>query len=206
MRREYHGRPLRRADLDADPLLQFDRWFCEAVAAGLPDPNAMVLATVAADGQPSSRTVLLKGRDPAGFVFYTNHGSRKAREIADNPRVALLFFWPGLFRQVRVCGTATRCGIEESRAYFQGRPRDSQLGAWASQQSMPIASRSVLEARFAEASARFADAEVPLPPFWGGYRVVPCQLEFWQGQESRLHDRFVYTREGDRWHLERLAP
>lgn len=206
MRREYRGRPLRRADLDADPLLQFDRWFCEAVAAGLPDPNAMTLATVADDGQPSSRTVLLKARDRDGFVFYTNHDSRKAREIAGNPRVALLFFWPGLFRQVQVRGAVTRCSVEESRAYFQGRPRDSQLGAWASHQSMPIGSRAVLETRFAETQARFADAEVPLPPFWGGYRVVPQQLEFWQGQASRLHDRFVYTREGSRWQLERLAP
>lgn len=206
LRREYGGRPLRRADLDADPFAQFDRWFGEAVRAQALEPNAMSVATVDADGQPSSRTVLLKFFDQRGFVFYTNLGSRKAREIGANPRVALLVFWPEVHRQVKIRGTAMRTTATESLGYFVRRPRDSQLGAWVSEQSQAISSRAVLEQKFAEIRQKFAAGEVPLPSFWGGYRVEPAAIEFWQGQENRLHDRFLYTRAGAGWSIGRLAP
>ena len=206
LRREYRSMPLRRAELHADPLAQFERWFQDASRAGIPDPNAMSVATVAADGQPSSRMVLLKFFDPRGFVFYTNLGSRKAGELDANPRAALLFFWPELHRQVKIRGTAERTSAAETLGYFLRRPRDSQLGAWVSSQSRPLSSRQVLEEKFAEMRARFASGEVPLPSFWGGYRVRPHFIEFWQGQENRLHDRFAYAREGEGWRIERLAP
>jgi pyridoxamine 5'-phosphate oxidase len=206
LRREYGGRPLRRADLDADPFVQFDRWFGEAVRARALEPNAMSVATVDADGQPSSRTVLLKFFDQRGFVFYTNLGSRKAREIGANPRVALLLFWPEVHRQVKIRGSAVRTTAAESLGYFVRRPRDSQLGAWVSEQSQAISSRAVLEQKFAEIRQKFAAGEVPLPAFWGGYRIEPVAIEFWQGQENRLHDRFLYTRAGSGWTIERLAP
>ncbi len=206
LRREYRSRPLHRADLDPDPLVQFDRWFGEATHAGLPDANAMSVATVAADGQPSSRMVLLKYYDAQGFVFYTNLGSRKAAELGANPRAALLFFWPELFRQVKIRGRAARTSAAENLAYFMRRPRDSQLGAWVSSQSQPISSRAVLEQKFTEMKQKFAQGEVPLPSFWGGYRVAPDYIEFWQGQEGRLHDRLAYTRDDSGWNIERLAP
>ncbi len=186
--------------------MQFDRWFQEAVRAQALDPNAMSIATVDAAGQPSSRTVLLKFYDQRGFVFYTNLGSRKAQEMAVNPKVALLFFWPEIHRQVKVRGSATRTSAAESLAYFMRRPRDSQLGAWVSSQSHAISSRAALEQKFLEIRQKFAAGEVPLPSFWGGYRVSPAAIEFWQGQESRLHDRFVYTRDEGEWRIERLAP
>jgi pyridoxamine 5'-phosphate oxidase len=170
------------------------------------EPNAMSVATVGADGQPSSRMVLLKFYDRSGFVFYTNYGSRKAREIEANPRVALLVFWPDLFRQVKIRGRAERSSAAESLGYFLRRPRDSQLGAWVSSQSQVISSRAVLEQKFAEMKEKFAAGAVPLPSFWGGYRVRPEEIEFWQGQESRLHDRFAYSRDGDGWRIARLAP
>lgn len=206
LRREYGSRPLRRADLDADPLVQFDRWFREATQAGVVEPNAMNVATVDAAGQPSSRTVLLKFYDARGFVFYTNLGSRKARELGGNPRAALLLFWPELHRQVKIRGTAERTTAAESLGYFMRRPRESQLGAWVSNQSQPISSRALLEQQLHEMRHKFAAGEVPLPSFWGGFRVKPHEIEFWQGRENRLHDRFLYTGREQGWRIERLAP
>jgi pyridoxamine 5'-phosphate oxidase len=206
LRREYRNRPLRRTDLDSDAVAQFDRWFQDALRAAVLEPNAMSIASVDAAGQPSSRFVLLKFYDARGFVFYTNLGSRKAREIERNPRVALLFFWPELQRQVKMRGIATRTSATESLGYFMRRPRASQLGAWVSSQSQPVSSRALLEQKFAEMRQKFAAGEVPLPSFWGGYRVAPQEIEFWQGQENRLHDRFLYTRREGGWRIERLAP
>lgn len=206
LRREYRNRPLHRADLDTNPFVQFDRWFSEAGAAEAMDENALSLATVGPDGQPSIRTVLLKYYGEDGFVFYTNLGSRKAQEIARNPKVALLFYWHEVHRQVKILGQAMRNSIAEDTRYFMRRPRDSQLGAWVSRQSSLISARSVLESKFAEMKERFAKGEVPLPSFWGGYRVVPTSIEFWQGRESRLHDRFRYDLEDGRWEINRLAP
>lgn len=206
IRREFASRPLRRADLDPDPVRQFRQWMDEAIAAAMADPNAMSLATVGPDGQPSLRTVLLKGLDERGFVFYTNLGSRKAAEIGASPCVALLFYWPELSRQVKVTGEAARTGVAEDLRYFASRPRDSQLGAWASAQSRPVAGRALLEQAFEQMRRRYADGEVPLPAFWGGYRVRPSSIEFWQARANRLHDRFVYTRGDGGWTIERLAP
>lgn len=206
LRRDYRTQPLRRADLDPDPLRQFDRWFGEASRAEAMDPNAMSVSTVSGEGQPSVRMVLLKYYGHDGFVFYTNLGSRKATEIAANPRVALLFYWHELHRQIKILGTAERTGVREDAAYFMRRPRDSQLGAWVSRQSSVLTARSMLENKFAEMKERFAKGEVPLPSFWGGFRVRPHSIEFWQGRESRLHDRFRYTLRAGSWEIERLAP
>lgn len=207
LRRDFSSRPLRRDDLDPDPVRQFDGWFREALAAGILDANAMSVATCDTGGQPSSRMVLLKFYDKAGFVFYTNLESRKAGEIAGNARVALLFFWPELRRQVRIEGEATRVSTAETLRYFLRRPRDSQIGAWVSAQSSVISTRAVLEQKFGELQARFGRGEIPLPSFWGGYQVQPAMVEFWQGRENRLHDRFRYRRDvGDSWQVERLAP
>ncbi len=207
LRREYRMQPLRRNDLDADPLLQFNRWFEEAGHAESMDANAMSIATVAADGQPTVRTVLLKYYDEEGFVFYTNLESNKAKDLDGNPRASLLFYWSEMHRQVIINGVATRISAAENVKYFLRRPRDSQLGAWVSQQSHPISSRTVLEQKFKEMKQKFAEGAVPLPSFWGGYRVCPASIEFWQGRENRLHDRFVYTSSNeDSWDIERLAP
>lgn len=207
MRRNYSSRALDLADLLPDPFAQFDRWMREAVETRLLEPNAMGLATVGPDGQPSLRTVLLKGFDRRGLVFYTNQESAKAREIAGNPRVALLFQWLPLERQVSVTGRAEKISAAESLKYFLSRPRDSQIGAWASRQSEVVTTRSLLEAKFAEMKAKFHAGEVPLPGFWGGYRVTPGTFEFWQGRPSRLHDRFRYARRaGDQWRIDRLMP
>ncbi|MBL8199588.1 MAG: pyridoxamine 5'-phosphate oxidase [Chromatiales bacterium] len=206
LRRDYRTRPLERSDLAADPVTQFQQWFTEALDANVLDPNAMGVATVGPDGQPSLRMVLLKHFDAQGFVFYTNHDSRKAREMAGNHRVALLLYWAEISRQVRITGTATRVPAAESLRYFLSRPRDSQIGAWVSEQSRVIEGRQLLEAKFAEIKGRFAAGDVPLPSFWGGYRVAMDTVEFWQARENRLHDRFLYSREGAGWTIERLAP
>ena len=205
LRREYAQQGLRRGDLHADPVEQFRKWFGEAASAGLIEPNAMVLGTT--DGiRPSARTVLLKAYDDSGFVFFTNYESRKAREIAAHPEVSLLFPWYSLERQVGILGRAERISAAESLAYFASRPHGSRLGAWVSQQSAVINSRKLLEMKWDEMKRKFADGEVPLPSFWGGIRVVPTEIEFWQGRENRLHDRFRYTRSGGSWTIERLAP
>lgn len=198
---------LSRGELDPDPFRQFQRWFEDAIATGIPEPNAMSLATVAADGQPTLRTVLLKLYDEQGFVFFTNYQSRKARQIAGHPKVALLFPWVGLARQVKITGAAARVPTAVSLRYFATRPRGSQIGAWASPQSQVITSRSLLEAKVEEIRRKFSQGEIPLPDFWGGYRVVPDSIEFWQGRESRLHDCFLYSlAPGGGWHIARLAP
>jgi pyridoxamine 5'-phosphate oxidase len=207
IRREYASRGLRRHDLDADPCAQFARWFEEAQRAVVLEVNAMSLATVNQQGQPSQRTVLLKYFDSDGFVFFTNLQSRKAAQIAVNTEVSLLFFWRELERQVAVEGTAERVSARESLAYFVRRPRGSRIGAWVSQQSSIIGSRQLLEAKFEEMRRKFEEGEVPLPSFWGGFRVRPRRFEYWQGRPNRLHDRFQYRREDDQgWLIERLAP
>lgn len=205
LRRNYTRDGLRRGDLDPDPIGQFRKWFSEATAAELVEPNAMVLSTT--DGKrPSSRTVLLKAYDERGFVFFTNYESRKAREIAVDAHVSLLFPWYPLERQVGIIGRAERISAAESLAYFTSRPHGSRLGAWVSQQSTVINSRKFLEMKWDEMKRKFADGEIPLPSFWGGIRVIPAEIEFWQGRENRLHDRFRYARSGVDWAIERLAP
>ena len=194
-------------DLSPDPHAQFDVWFAEAIDAGVPDPEQMALATATSGGAPSVRMVLLKGHDSRGFVFYTNRTSRKGVELLANPRAAGVLHWKPLERQVRVEGAVEELGDEESAAYFTTRPRDSQIGAWASPQSQPVADRLELERRVAEIELRFAsETSVPLPPFWGGYRVVTKTIEFWQGRSGRLHDRVRYVLESDGWTRQRLAP
>ena len=204
---EYTRGELDLAGLQPSPFDQFARWFQQAVDAQLAEPNAMSLATAGADQRPLVRTVLLKSYDERGFVFYTNFQSRKARQMADNPQVSLLFAWLALERQVVVCGAAEKISTAETLAYFITRPRGSQLGAWVSAQSSVITTRSLLEQKWEEMKRKFGEGQVPLPSFWGGYRVVPREIEFWQGRPNRLHDRFLYTRQpGGSWDIARLAP
>jgi pyridoxamine 5'-phosphate oxidase len=206
-RRDYEGLHLDRSDLDPDPIEQFRAWLAAAREAGIYEPEAMLVSTVDADGRPAARYVLLRGLDERGFAFYTNFESRKGREIEANPHAAVLFHWPEVHRQVRATGRIERVTQAESETYWNNRPRASRISAWASAQSEPIGSRAELEARAAEAETRFGDGDVPLPPFWGGYRLVPDELELWEHRDDRLHDRLRYRRTDDGgWVLERLQP
>jgi pyridoxamine 5'-phosphate oxidase len=199
--------PLDEERLDRDPIVQVARWLDDARAAGIVLPEAMTLATADVEGRPSARSVLLRGLDQRGFVFFTNRESRKGLELASNPRAALVFLWKDLERQVCVTGDAEPTSLEESEAYFGTRPREARLGAWASKQSRPVGSRGELDAAYREMERRFPGEDVPLPPFWGGYRLVPDAIEFWKGRLHRLHDRFRYTRQGDGgWDRTRLWP
>jgi pyridoxamine 5'-phosphate oxidase len=205
LRKSYERAELDEAASQADPLAQFEGWLQQAIDAQVPEPNAMTLATVGADGRPSTRIVLIKGFDARGLVWYTNYDSRKGRELAAHPFAALQFHWVELERVVRIEGRVEKVGAEESDAYFASRPLDSRIGAWASPQSQPIASRAVLVANAAKYAAQFA-LHPPRPPHWGGFRLVPDRWEFWQGRKSRLHDRLSYRFEDGQWQRERLAP
>ncbi|MCF7732128.1 MAG: pyridoxamine 5'-phosphate oxidase [Akkermansiaceae bacterium] len=205
-RREYSARGLHRADLDADPITQFAVWFAQASELGVAEPNAMCLATADPDGMPSQRAVLLKYFDASGFVFFTNYHSRKSAQIAANPKVCAIFPWITLERQIIIQGVAEKISTAESLRYFVSRPRDSQIGAWVSNQSEVITSRKFLLQKLAEIREKFSHGEIPLPSFWGGYRIVPQAIEFWQGGPARLHDRFLYQRNHSDWTLERLSP
>lgn len=207
LRKEYTKGGLEREDLHENPIEQFNRWMQQTVDAQLPDPNAMTIATVDASGQPSQRIVLLKQLDDRGFVFFTNLNSHKAQDLKQNPKISLHFPWYFLERQVKVCGVAEQLSTTEVLKYFVTRPRDSQLGAWASQQSRPISSRALLLQQFESMKNKFAKGEIPVPNFWGGFRVKPHQIEFWQGGAARLHDRFQYNFQSDNsWTIERLEP
>lgn len=206
LRRSYTMSGLSRSDLTSEPIPLFEKWLQEAIDAGLYDPNGVVVSTVNAVGQPHSRMVLLKGYDEKSLIFYTNYGSRKAHDIAENNKVCLLFPWYFLERQVIFTGTAVKMSPAESIRYFHSRPRDSQIGAWASHQSSRISARSVLEKAFSEIKEKFKDGEIPLPSFWGGFRVIFDSVEFWQGRANRLHDRFIYQKTESGWDIERLAP
>ena len=206
VREQYSHVALQEADLDPDPVSQFEKWFAEARSAGITEADAMTLATVAPDGQPSARMLRLKEATADGFVFYTNYRSRKGRELAANPKAALVFYWPELHRQVRVTGRVLKASRADSEAYFGTRPHGAQLSAWASWQSSPVADREILEARVRKLEAKYDGASIPAPPGWGGYRLIPDSIEFWQGRPNRLHDRLQYSRAGDRWRIERLSP
>ncbi len=206
IRTDYTKHGLLEKDLAVDPFTQFGRWFDQALSAHIDEPNAMTLATASLDGQPSARVVLLKGFDQNGFVFYSNYESRKGRELDQNNKAALLFFWSSLERQIRIEGVIEKVSVEESKQYFDSRPEGSRIGAWSSRQSASISSRDILEENFNKFSQSFAQQDIPLPPYWGGYRLKPHVFEFWQGRESRLHDRLRYRFADDRWHIDRLSP
>ena len=206
LRTDYRMASLSESDVLANPIEQFNKWFAEAQRAEVAEPNAMSLATAARDGAPSVRTVLVKGADADGFVFYTDYRSQKGRELTENPQAALCFFWSALERQVRINGRVTRVSRAESEEYFRSRPVGSRIGATASVQSSTLASRADLERRVASLEEQFANGEIPLPDHWGGFRVAPVTVEFWQGRSSRLHDRILYTRRNDRWEISRLSP
>ena len=206
LRCDYNREPLIESDLDPCPVKQFQAWFEDARSSGIPEPNAMTVGTADRSGNVSCRTVLLKAYDKRGFVFFTNYGSRKARQIAENPRASLLFPWVALSRQVEIAGPVEKISAAESLAYFMSRPFGSRLGAWVSDQSSVISSRHILLAKYEELKRKFANGEVPKPEGWGGYRVVPESLEFWQGGQDRLHDRLLYKKSGAGWTISRLAP
>ena len=206
LRREYTQAGLTRESLEANPLQQFDQWFTQAVQGQVLEPNAMQIATVDIKGKPTLRTVLLKSYDDKGFIFYTNYNSQKAQQIAANPQVALLIFWKELERQIEITGRAEKVSTLESLRYFTSRPRGSQLGAWVSVQSSIITSRNLLEMKLEEIKRKFNEGAIPLPDFWGGYRVIPETIEFWQGRSNRLHDRFEYRRTAQGWDIVRLSP
>jgi len=206
IRQEYTKASLDESSVDSDPMAQFEKWFQEAVSSEVLEPNAMVLGTVDAGGRSYQRTVLLKSFDAQGFVFYTNYTSRKAKQMAHNPHVSLLFPWYSLQRQVMITGTVAKIPAKESLTYFLSRPRGSQLGAWVSNQSQVISSRSLLEKKLAEMKEKFKEGKIPLPDQWGGYRVVPDSIEFWQGRPNRLHDRLLVEKADESWNLSRLAP
>ena len=206
LRVDYKHEPLHEDALDPDPIAQFRHWFEEARASGIPEPNAMTLGTADKSGRVSCRTVLLKAYDDRGFVFFTNYGSRKAHQIAENPRAALLFPWVALARQIEIAGPVEKISPAESLAYFLSRPFGSRLGAWVSDQSQVISSRNVLLTKYEELKKKFADGEIPKPDFWGGYRVIPETIEFWQGGGDRLHDRFLYAKKNRTWTHVRLSP
>ncbi|EGA64590.1 pyridoxamine 5'-phosphate oxidase [Vibrio brasiliensis] len=206
IRREYTKGGLRRKDLLADPIAQFDFWLKQAIDAGLTDPTAMTVATVDESGQPFQRIVLLKDVDQNGFIFYTNLGSRKAQQIEANSKVSLHFPWHPLERQVHITGVAEKLSAVENMKYFSSRPKASQLAAIASKQSSRISARGVLEGKFLELKKKFEQGEIPVPSFWGGFRIKPQSIEFWQGGEHRLHDRFLFSKDAEEWHIDRLAP
>jgi pyridoxamine 5'-phosphate oxidase len=210
IRREYNRAGLRRSDLDADPIVQFGRWFEQAAAGRATDQGdvtAATLATADKDGRPSARIVLLKGVDTRGFIFFTNYDSRKGRELAENPNASMVFYWPDQERQVCIAGQATKIPRNESEVYFKSRPRGSRLAAWASRQSDVIANREMLERHWQELQAKYPGEDVPMPPDWGGFVLAPSRIEFWQGRPSRLHDRFRYSKQADgKWLIERLSP
>lgn len=206
LRQDYTKAGLDHATLDPNPFKQFETWFQQATSGQVLEPNAMQIATVSSSGRPSLRTVLLKAFDEQGFVFYTNYHSQKAQDIAQNPQVVLLFFWKELERQVEITGRAEKVSTLESLKYFTSRPRGSQLGAWVSQQSSIITSRSLLEIKLDEMKRKFQEGAIPLPDFWGGFRIVPDTFEFWQGRPSRLHDRFEYRLQQGQWDIKRLSP
>ena len=207
LRKDYTLQDLSEKQIDPNPFIQFKIWFSQSLAAQLPEPNAMTLATCTPDGQPSARMVLLKDFDERGFVLFTNYNSQKGQELTVNPHAALVFWWAELERQVRIVGTVEKISAAESDSYFEIRPAYSRLGAWASNQSEVIASREILEAQLQEFQRKYENQEVPRPPHWGGFRVIPQEIEFWQGRSSRLHDRLLYTRVDDGgWKIERLSP
>ncbi len=206
LRREYDGIPLDKESVDSNPFLEFSKWFEIAVKEIENDPNAMILGSANREGQPATRTVLLKGFDDTGFIFYSNYESRKAKDLAENNKVSLTFYWPDLMRQLHIQGTVEKISEEMSDQYFKSRPAGSKLGAWASKQSSVIESREILEESLRTFEKKFSSAEIPRPPNWGGYLVKPNRFEFWQGRLNRLHDRIVYRKEGENWVIERLAP
>ncbi|WP_224086826.1 pyridoxamine 5'-phosphate oxidase [Nostoc sp. MS1] len=206
LRRDYTLEGLSETEVEPNPFIQFKKWFEQALAAQLPEPNAMTIATTTPDGKPSARMVLLKDFDERGFVFFTNYNSRKGQELAENPQAALVFWWAELERQVRILGRVEKVSESESDYYFESRPAKSRLGAWASNQSEIIASREILEQRMQELQDKYQNQEIPRPQHWGGLRVIPTEIEFWQGRSSRLHDRLLYTHVDGSWEIQRLSP